>query len=171
MEVFFENVIRNPAIPDEDRFERYEARAMGSRGLRAGADPLTPVEQGAVPPLIARIVAEVPNERSEVFDEFRPGSEAQKHKIRFLTAKDLQEFIRRNHKPRSGHMGDAGSEQDSKSLADMWGTGDIELGAEVKDIKALNAWLRGSGVEVGAGYRVGDESPFDNGTEIVLEIP
>jgi hypothetical protein len=76
VEVFFENVIRNPAVPDEDRFERCEARAMGSRGLRASADPLTPVEPGAVPPLIAPIVAQVPKEHSEVFESpFDNGTE------------------------------------------------------------------------------------------------
>jgi len=86
VEVFFENAIRKPAIPDEDRFQRYEARAIGSGCLRAGTDPLTPVEQGAIP-----------------------------------------------------H-------------------------------KALDAWMRRNGVEVGARDRAGDESPVDNGTEIVLEI-
>ena len=66
-----------------------------------------------------------------------------------------------------------GSEQVSKFLADVWGTGDIHLGAEVNDNKALNAWLRGHGVEVGGGFRPGDELEFPDKLlpEIVLEIP
>jgi hypothetical protein len=74
-------------------------------------------------------------------------------------------------KPRSGRMGEAGSEQVSKFLAEVWGKGDIHLGADVADIKALNSWLRSNGVEVGGGYRVGEELKFEDGTEIVLEIP
>ena len=74
-------------------------------------------------------------------------------------------------KPKSGRMGEAGSEQVSKFLAEVWGKGDIHLGADVSDIKALNSWLRSNGVEVGGGYRVGEELKFEDGTEIVLEIP
>ena len=61
-----------PELKDRQKFAiaRY---TIGRTSLRAGADPLTPAEQGAVAPMIAGIIGKVPRDRPEVFEEFMPG--------------------------------------------------------------------------------------------------
>src|SRR5262249_38819845 len=66
------------AFQDEDKGRQKFSIArhtIGRTSLRAGADPLTPAEQGALAPLVAGVVAKVPKVRPEVFEDFMPGPE------------------------------------------------------------------------------------------------
>src|SRR5262249_58747751 len=63
--------------PEDKGFRKFATarHTIGRSSLRAGADPLTPAEQGALAPLIAGVVAKVPKVRPEVFQDFMPGAE------------------------------------------------------------------------------------------------
>src|SRR5262249_49514061 len=66
------------AFQSEDKgFQKFSIirHTIGRSSLRAGADPLTPAEQGALAPLIAGVVAKVPKVRPEGFQDFMPGPE------------------------------------------------------------------------------------------------